>query len=117
MLTDAELEEMRDVAAQALPGTAVITLGGTLVSDGGGGGSISYTSGGTVACRVAPISGTEREIADRISSDAEFVITLPHSANVTTDAKLAISGSTYSVEAIRDRSYEITTRVEAVKDS
>lgn len=117
MLTPAELDSMRDVAERALPGTAVITLGGTLVSDGGGGGSISYTSGGTVACRIAPISGTEREIADRISSDAEFIVTLPHDANVTTDAKLAIGGSTYSVEAIRDRSYEITTRVEAVKET
>lgn len=117
MLTDNELEEMRDVAARALPGTAVISLGGTLVSDGGGGGSISYNSGGTVACRVAPISGTERALADRISSDAEFIITLPHDANVTTDAKLAIDGTNYSVEAIRDRSWEITTRVEAVKET
>ncbi len=114
MLTAAELSSMRSVAGAALPGTAVISAA-AFVSDGGGGGSTAYTTSGTVACRVAPIRGDEREQGDRISADADFIVTLPVTASVTTDSRLEIDGAAYNVEAIRDRSWEITQRVEVVK--
>lgn len=114
MLTSADLSSMRSVASDALPGTAVIQSQ-TFSSDGGGGGSLAWAAGGTVACRLAPLTGSEREIADRISSDADYIVTLPHNASVTTNSRLVISGGTFNVEAIRDRSWNVSTRVEVVK--
>lgn len=105
---------MRTVAEQALPGTAVIATQ-AFSSDGGGGGTTVWTAGGTVACRLAPIRGSEREIADRISADADYIVTVPHGATVTTDSRMVIAGGTFNVEAIRDRSWPVTQRVEVTK--
>lgn len=112
MLTDAELDAMRDTAAQALPGTAIIQSQ-SVTDDSGGGGSVSWTAAGTVACRVAPMSGNEREIADRIAEDAKWVITLPAETAITTKQRIVAGGGTFNVLAVRaPRSYEITRRVE-----
>jgi SPP1 family predicted phage head-tail adaptor len=114
MLTDADLDSMRATAAEALPGTAIIQTR-SFIDDGGGGGTVGWTNAGTVNCRIAPMSGSEREIADRIAEDADFIFTLPTSATVTVTSRLVSNGGTFNVAAIRDRSYEITQRVEAVK--
>ena len=114
MLTDVELESMRTVAAEALPGTAVIqTLSQS--SDGGGGYSETWTAAGTVDCRIAPLAGTEREMGDRIANDSDHILTLPTSASIDTNSRVIVSGGTFAVEHIRDRSYEVTQRVEVVK--
>jgi SPP1 family predicted phage head-tail adaptor len=114
MLSSAQLTRMRAVASRALPGTAVIQ-GGSLTTDGGGGWTEGFTASGTVACRVAPISGIEREQGDRISADAQYVITLPAATSIETDDRIVIAGVTYDVTAVRDRSWEVTRRVEARK--
>lgn len=114
MLSSADIASMRATAEQALPGTAVITSG-TLTSDGGGGYTEAFTAAGTVACRVAPASGTEREEGDRISADSTHVITLPAATTVETDDRIEVAGVTYNVTAVRDRSWETTRRVEARK--
>lgn len=114
MLSTTDLTSMRAVAEQALPGTAVINSG-TLTSDGGGGYSEAFTASGTVACRVAPVTGSERELGDRIAADAEYVITLPAETSVETDDRIVTGGVTYNVVAVRDRSWEITRRVEVRK--
>jgi head-tail adaptor len=105
---------MRATASEALPGTAIISSQ-TFASDGGGGGSLTWTAGGTVDCRIAPLNGSEGERAERIAADAEYIVTLPQGTSVTTNSQLAIGGGTFAVEAIRDRSYEVTTRVEVSK--
>lgn len=116
MLTTADLENMRATAERALPGTAVIQ-NGTLTTDGGGGYTEAFTPrvGGTVACRVAPLTGSERETGDRITADAGYVITLPAETTVETDDRIVVAGITYNVTAVRDRSWEITRRLEAEK--
>jgi head-tail adaptor len=87
----------------------------SFASDGGGGGSLTWTAGGTVDCRIAPLNGSEGERAERIAPHAEYIVTLPQSASVTTSSQLAIGGGTFAVAAVRDRSYEVTKRVEVVK--
>lgn len=115
MLTAADIDSMRTVAAQALPGTAIIQTF-TVTDDGGGGGTAAWTSAGTVDCRIAPLSGSEREIADRIAEDAESIVTLPAETVVTTKDRMLIAGGTFNVLALRDRNeWEITTRVEVGK--
>jgi SPP1 family predicted phage head-tail adaptor len=116
MITSAELASMREAASEALPGTAVIQSQ-TTTSDGGGGVTQAWTAAGTVDCRIAPLTGTEREIGERISSDADYIITLPHDASVNTNSRIVSNGGTFNVEAIRDRSWHVTTRVEAVKQT
>jgi SPP1 family predicted phage head-tail adaptor len=105
---------MRTIAEQAMPGTAILQ-GGSLTTDGGGGWTEAFTAGGTVACRVAPINGSEREEGDRISAESQYVITLPAESVVQTDDRIVIAGVTYNVTAVRDRSWEVTRRVEAKK--
>jgi SPP1 family predicted phage head-tail adaptor len=112
MLSASEVARMRTVAEQALPGTAIIQ-GGSLTSDGGGGWTEGFTAAGTVACRVAPISGSEREEGERISADSQYVLTLPAETAVETDDRIVVAGVTYNVTAVRDRSWEVTRRVEA----
>lgn len=116
MLTNADLNSMRVTAEEALPETCVLQSF-SLVSDGGGGGTSTWTTGGTVACRIAPLGATEREMGDRISADADSVITLPSTATVTTNSRIISGGGTFAVEAIRERSYEVTTRVEATRQT
>src|SRR5688500_8030887 len=102
MITQSELDSMRTTAAEALPGTAVIQ-GYSYTSDGGGAGDYTWTASGTVDCRLAPMRAGEREIADRISADADYIVTLPATATVTTNSRLLIAGGTFNVAAIRDR--------------
>lgn len=116
MLSDSDLTAMRETAEASLAGTAVIqTL--TRTSDSGGGFTEGWASAGTVDCRIAPIRGDEREIGERISPDADYVITLPWDAAVTTDSRIVSNGGTFNVEAIRDRTWPVTKRVEVVKET
>jgi SPP1 family predicted phage head-tail adaptor len=114
VLTTAELNRMREVAEQALPGTAVVQAS-TYVSDGGGGGSYTWANSGTLSCRVAPIAGGENQVGGRIGANSTHIVTLPWDAVVTEESRLSIGGGTFNIAHVKDRSYEITTRVEVVK--
>lgn len=119
MLTDSELAGIRSTSSSALPGTAIIQSQGW-ESDGGGGGSIAWTAAGTFDCRISPIGGSgasEEERGDRIAADADFIITLPFDASVDTNSRLLIDEEVYNVEAIRSRSWNASTRVEATKET
>ena len=103
---------MRDVAEQTLDGTAVIQAR-TYSSDGGGGGTSTWSASGTVACHISPITADEREIAERIAADAEWIVTLPAETSITTANRVVIASTTYNVEACRaPRTWEITRRAE-----
>jgi SPP1 family predicted phage head-tail adaptor len=118
LLTAAELSAIRTTAADALPDTAIIQ-NYTSVSDGGGGQTQTWTAAGTMDCRIAPIVGmgaNEDQSGGRISADAQFIVTLPYNAAVTTDSRLVIDSNNYNVEAIRERSWNATTRVEVKKE-
>jgi head-tail adaptor len=117
LLTDAELTSMRATASEALPGSAVIQTS-AYTSDGGGGGSYGWTASGTVACRIAPLNSAgegESTNGGRISANAEYIVTLPPSTSVDTNSRLVIDSQTYNVELVRDRSWNVTTRVEVQK--
>jgi SPP1 family predicted phage head-tail adaptor len=117
MFSDGDLARMRTVAGTAaLPDTAVVYTH-AYVSDGGGGGSTTWTVAGTTPCRIAPLGGAENLYGGRISPDADSIITLRHDATITTNSRLVANGGTYNVEYVRDRSWELTTRVEARKEN
>jgi hypothetical protein len=112
LLTNAQLTRMRADAAESLPGTAVI-YNETWASDGGGGGSTTFSASGTVSCRIAPLTAGEREEGDRMDPNAKWIVTLPANTTVDLDNRILTGGGTFSVLAIRGpRSYEVTRRVE-----
>lgn len=115
-ITAGELARAREDAADFLPSTAVITRG-TMVDDQGGGGSVSWQNRATVACRVAPITAEEVALGGRLREDSDWIITLPALTEVGLDERLVIDGDTYRVQAVRDRDYEVTRRVEAKRST
>lgn len=106
---------MRGVAAEALDGTAVIQTE-QFVSDGGGGGTATWVSAGTVACRIAPYtqsSAGESLEGGQVMNDAEVIVTMPAETAVESNARIICGGRTYTAVAIRRRSQELTRRFAA----
>jgi head-tail adaptor len=112
MLTDAELASMRTTTGEALPDTCVIQRG-TATTDSGGGATTAWVSAGTVDCRLAPaVGGFENETGERITADADFILTLPQGTTIDTNYRVVTGGETYNVTALRDRSWPLTRRME-----
>jgi hypothetical protein len=93
----------------------------TVVSDGGGGGTISWAAGTAVPCRIDPIGdrGSPRSTGGRIDERSTHVVTvssgtIPGTALVA-DSRFAIDGrGTFEVTAVRDRTAEWSRQVEVV---
>lgn len=113
MLTESELASMRAHLDLSLAGTAVISTA-AWVSDGGGGGTTTYTPAGTVDCRIAPAPSAEAVTGARLQPDTEVMITVPRGTTIDHDARVTHDGVTYAVTALRaPRTWEISRRVEA----
>ena len=114
-IEDAELVSMQEAAEGALDSSAVIQAR-TSVSDGGGGETVEWTTGGTVACRLAPfLRGKDEVEGNRITTDTEVVFTFPAGTDIADDGRILMGGKTYSVVDVKARSQEITRRVTAVE--
>ena len=116
LLPDAEIDQMRETAEGAMPGTAVIQSR-TYQSDGGGGGTTVWTPSGTAACAIAPIlslGGDENLTGGRITPNSDWIITLPAETSISAEHRVVTGGRTFEVTALRaPRTYELTRRVEA----
>lgn len=115
LLSTADIADMQATLNQSLAGTAVIQTR-TFTDNAGGGGTVSWTNAGTVACRLASLSGTEREIGARIAEDANWILTIPASGTVTTDSRFVVTGTghdgTYEALAIRAWTPSVSKRIE-----
>jgi head-tail adaptor len=113
LLSERDIDLMRATLEESLPETAVIQRRG-FVDDGAGGGTTSWNASGTMDARVALISATETDIAERLAEDADWMITVPASASITTDDRVVIGSRTFNVLALHaPRSFELSRRVEA----
>lgn len=114
-LTDSELAGMRSVSSEYLAGTAIIQ-NQSFVSDGGGGGTASWVSAGTVDCRVAPVAGSgegESVKGGRLHPDTEYVFTFPNGTVLSDDSRILYGSQVFTVTSLRSpRTWEITRRVE-----
>jgi head-tail adaptor len=91
---------------------------GTMVGDTGGGATTTWTYGGTIPCRVDPLSGRELLTAGRISDRSTHLITVPPGTGVTTSNRFAVTGrGTFEITAVQDRTGELVRSLEAVKVS
>lgn len=92
------------------------TIASSFTSDGGGGGSVTMISGGTVGCRIDSLAGGEDAVADRISDRSTHLITLSPDESVTTEDEFCVIGrGTYEVTAVREHTGEFSTVFEAVE--
>ena len=83
-------------------------------SDEAGGTGTDTASDATVACRIGPLIGTERIIADRLGIEADAEIVLSHETTVTETQQIidVVTGRSYEVVAVNtDQSYRTATRV------
>jgi head-tail adaptor len=119
LLSDKDLALMRATADGALPDTCVIQSQ-TFVSDSGGGGSVTWTAAGTVACRIAPVNTrgqAEGETGERLTANSDHVVTLPAQTSIGAESRIIVNGGTFNVELVRERSWPVTQRVEVAKQS
>lgn len=112
MLTADELASMRDTLNDSLAGTAIIQTR-AWVSDGGGGGTTSWTAAGTFDCRITPRGGVEDDLGDKVHPETEYILTLPASASVDNDQQVVTGGGTFAVIQVAEpRTWEVSTRVQ-----
>lgn len=91
---------------------------GTIVSDGGGGGTATWTYGGTIPCRIDPMTGGELLTADRLADRSTHTVTVPAGTSVSPASRFAIAGrGTFEVTAVRSRTGESLTFFEVVQIS
>ena len=115
MLPNDELCGAAATQEAALPDTAAIRRI-TRTSDGAGGHTESEATVTTVACRMAQIgNGSERLIAERLSLAESVVVTMPYGTDVRLTDRLLISGVTWEVVAILERSWSTALRVIAAR--
>lgn len=121
MLSDSDVEAMRDEIGLTLTDTATIKRA-TRTSDGAGGFIETWADAATVPCRlIVGIRGErsegqrERHIADRVSVGGMAEIVLPCGTDVRMTDRLAIGGVEYEVVVIQAGTLELARRVLAVR--
>lgn len=112
----AQLERMRNQVEQLLPGTAIIQAPTYAPDEMGSVGNPTYAAvtGGTVACRLDPISTSASEnavMAGRETLVKTYRLTLPHDAPLAADCRVVIGANTYGVMQIYEaHSWNVSVR-------
>lgn len=107
-ITDEMLIQMREQVAELLPDLCVIKSQ-SYISDGAGGGSILWTpvAGGTVACRLDPLSTQQRQkdvfFANKPTEKVAYTLTLPYDAPLEPEDQITAKGHDYRILGINDQ--------------
>jgi hypothetical protein len=114
-LNGGTITQLRGAAWLALSDLGQVGAG-TVSDDGGGGGTAAWAYGGTVPCRLDPITSNESLMAGRVSDRSTHLITVPPNLTVLTSNRFAITGrGTFEVTAVRERTGEQLRFIEAVE--
>lgn len=117
-VTDSDLAAMRAQALELMPDTAVIVRP-TYGADGQGGRTeTGTTTVATVACRLMPATQNQRErqLAERIGSDFDWLITLPYGSDVRAADRLTIGTRSFEVVGMMTpHSWDTAVRVAGVE--
>ena len=108
-LTAGELHSMRHTVDSYLGGTAILNAL-TYASNGAGGQADTLTAYGTVAARLAPISGSEETVADRVSEVAHWVLTVPANTTLAETSRVSYNGRDYEIDRVITRTPEEISR-------
>jgi head-tail adaptor len=115
-LSDAQLTIMRGQVARTLPGTAIIQSV-VNASDGMGGWSETWTAvtGGTVSCRIDPLSAS-MSASNNMLAGAEgfklaYQLTVPYNAPLSVGNRVNVGGTVYEVrELANTHSWNVSIR-------
>lgn len=112
MLTDDQLDAMRETLEDSLPETASIVRLTTTATETGGA-SEAWTSIATgIAARISPEGGGEGVVADKLTSSRGWIVTLPHGTDVAQADRIVIGSRTFEVSHLKSaRSYQVSVRV------
>lgn len=104
----------RGLITEALAETGNV-ISGSVTDDAGGGGSAVVTVGGTIACRIDALRGSEGQAGARISDRSTHLITLPAGTDIDTADDFRVNGrGTFEVTAVREYTGEQARFIEAV---
>lgn len=114
LLTSAELSSMRTELDKTLPDTCVIQTYST-AADGEGGWTKTYAavSGGTVSCRLDPLTTSEKDMvfADADTLRVHYRLTVPYDAPLEENARIVSGGNNYEViQMDKDNSWRLDRR-------
>lgn len=105
---------MRGLVTEALTESASVVTA-TVTDDAGGGGSITFANGTAIACRVDTITGSEGEVAGRVSDRSTHLLTLPAGTDLSADDLLYVTGrGTFEVTAVHEHTGEFARFAELV---
>jgi SPP1 family predicted phage head-tail adaptor len=105
---------MRAQQTASFDKTCLLRTPGSATSDSAGGFTEAAASDASLACRVAPPTGTERAIAERLGREVDTVVTFPHGTSVANTQSVVVGGRTYEVVHVNDdESYQTAVRVMA----
>lgn len=117
MLTDAELDSMREQSAALLPDTCEIQRLTSSADSWGGQSQAWAVVASGVPCRVSvatATAGVETELAERVTTVMWHLVTLPHGTDVSLADRIAVAGKVLEVNAIDiSRSWSVAIRVTA----
>ena len=108
-LTAGELAQARADAASLLSDSCVISRP-TFTPNDSGGGSNSYNSVATVACRLGPLTSAETQRAGANDVQTDVAISMPAATDIRGADRIVTGGRTYEVTGILDRTDEILRR-------
>ena len=111
-LSEVELAAMREALVETLPDTGYV-LSLTRVSDGMGGGTATWGTAGTAACRVEAMRGAERYSGDKLTAFARYVVTVPYDTTVTEANRFKVGSVEYSILNVDGgKSWPVAKRLE-----
>jgi len=114
-LNDAPIGRLRGVQWLALSDLGQVGTN-TTTDDGGGGVTSGWQWGGTVPCRIDPLSNNETLAAGRISDRSTHVVTVPAGTPVTVNSQFTIANrGTYEVTGVQDTTGELARFFEVVQ--
>lgn len=105
MIPESEIASIRNDATRLLLDTCLIKTE-TVVSDGQGGFTSTWTETDNVPCRLAPASGEGDGAGDRLDERTTHVLTLPFDVTVTTQSRIVIAGEPWTVTALTERRFD-----------
>lgn len=109
------VSQLRGLAWMALSDMGQVGAG-TLVDDGGGGVTTGWAYGGSIPCRIDPLTNNEIVSAGRISDRSTHLVTVPPGTAVTASSRFAIANrGTYEVTGVQDQTGETLRFFEVVQ--
>lgn len=95
--TAAELTELRADQVAALDKVCVVGNPAIDVDDAAGGTTPGAATETTVACRIGSPRATDQEVADRLGTVVDTVITMPQGTTVSDRATITCAGRSFEV--------------------